>query len=202
MHLPTLPEPAELYPSPQLQLLLFADGGQKKNYRWFAHLILAQNERERRTAVIPVCTSKSGEISGPPLAEWPRATCPDVWRLGSGAVIWGDAFFERLPGSSQSSWTSRPERKKKKKIPISIMIFFMCVFFLFFCFLDLPRAHFTKRSLPEQFHTLLWKSMHLLPKPLEVVDGADKWKAELWNEHKSHYRRPAADAATLCSRWS
>lgn len=90
-----------------------------KKYQWFAHLILAQNEWEWRTLVIPVCKSKSGEISGQPVAEWLRATCPDVWRVGSSTVKWEDAISERLPGSSQSSWTSRTKKEKKKHFPFS-----------------------------------------------------------------------------------
>lgn len=49
-----------------------------------------------RTTVIPVCTSKTGKISGLLLAEWLAATCPDVWHGESSYAKW-ESRDHRMP---------------------------------------------------------------------------------------------------------
>lgn len=95
-----------------------------------------------RTTVIPVCTSKTGKISGLLLAEWLAATCPDVWHAESSYAKWGSRDH-RMPSRKHLRF---PNVKDK---PVVIVLFFV--------FLNANSCNFMEYSInfPLFFYTLI-----------------------------------------------
>lgn len=148
--------PAESF-STLLQLLLLANGSIKAVI-YYSFLIAGYEDIEQKSPVIPVCTSKTDQISGLLLAQWPSATCPDVWHAQSASAKSQMGIMRAQEAFQEAGQATPTPRIRTKYIFYTTCQYFTnTVFAIRSMSMMIFGEHFSK----DQFQTVLTRLVHV-----------------------------------------